>query len=160
MLLRLLGDFVPICPQRFLALLCHGFLTVIRAVLLGRFLACTCLAPVLCCIRPCVPRPLTPRWPCSLAELPVQLDCSPQTCVLLTFVTIYKLFASWKASSAASLASVQGLLSALAALNFSTQLHYLCGTEGKYLVMDFGYDTAKLCQRNCTVRDFLFHTSC
>lgn len=90
----------------------------------------------------------------------MQLHCPQQTCVLLTFVTIYKLFASWKASSAASLASVQGLLSALAALNFSTQLHDLCGTEGKDLVMNFGYATVELCQQNCKLYDCLFHASC
>lgn len=156
-LMRLLGEFAPICPQRFLTLPCHGFLAVTRAVLLGGFLACTSLAPVLSCIRPCIPWPPTPRWPCSLAELLGQLDCPQQTCVLLTFATIHKLFATWKASSAASLASVQSLLSALAAQNFSTQLHCLCGTEGKHLVMNFGYDTAELCQQNCKLHDCLFH---
>lgn len=40
-LMRLLGEFAPICPQRFLTLPCHGFLAVTRAVLLGGFLS-TC----------------------------------------------------------------------------------------------------------------------
>lgn len=119
-LLSLPGEFGLIYPQRFLTLLCHGFPPVTEAVLLGSFLACASLALVLCSIRPPIPCPLTPRRPCFLAKLPAQLDVPSADSSPADFLYHLRAVCSWKASSAASLASTQLLLSAGTALNFST----------------------------------------
>lgn len=86
-LLRLLGGFVPICPQRFLTLPCHGFLTVTRAVLLGRFLStCTLLHQARHAVSSHSKVALLSCWATGAAALPSADLCPAHFCYHLQAV--------------------------------------------------------------------------